>query len=103
MEWTALLTQLEAGSPLAIGLVLVGIAWSTRRGVLGSLGRFGARLGRLEQARATDLETARLERARRWQIEAVLIASGCQLPPWPDLTDVIPPPARHALPDWSPQ
>ena len=95
--------QLLAGSPLAIGAALVAIAWSTRRSVLAAVRRFGVRLGRLEQGRAADLEAARMERARRWQLEAALIAAGFAIPPWPDLPDDVPAPVpRHATPDWSP-
>lgn len=104
MDWAHAYEQLAGGSPLAAGVALVAVALSTRRAVLASLSRFGRRLGALEQGRAGDLEVARMERARRWQLEAVLLADGVQLPPWPDQPDTVPSPnlSRHALPDWSP-
>lgn len=104
MDWADAYEQLAAGSPLAIGAVLVAVALSTRKSVLATIGRFGARIGRLEQGRIADQQATELERMRRWQLEAVLIGAGHQLPPWPDLTDVVPAPTpRHALPDWSPR
>lgn len=104
MDWARAYEQLLAGSPLAIGAVLVAVALSTRKSVLATVGRFGRRLGQLEQNRAADLEAARMERARRWQLEAALLAEDIRLPPWPDQPDLVPAPAfpRHSLPDWSP-
>lgn len=103
MDWAHAYEQLTAGSPLAAGFVLVALAWSTRKAVLATVARFGRRLGALEQARVGDLEVARLERARRWQLEAALLEAGIPLAPWPDQPDTVPAPTpRHAYPDWSP-
>jgi hypothetical protein len=103
VEWARAYEQLTAGSPLAIGVALVWVALNTRKALIGSMGRIGARVGRLEQGRIADQEAARLERVRRWQLEAALIAVGTPIPPWPDHSDDVPAPTpRHTIPEWSP-
>jgi len=104
VDWAHAYEQLATGSPLAIGAALIAVALSTRKSLTASMGRIGARVGRLEQGRVADKRDAELERIRRWQLEAFLISTGAELPPWPDTPEAVAAPVpAHALPDWRPR
>lgn len=103
MDWAHVYEQIATGSPLAASAAVVAVVFSAYRAMRATLGRFGERVGRLEQARAADRQAARLERVRRWQLECALLNASIPVPPWPDhADDVIVPAPRHALPDWTP-
>ena len=74
---------LEALAPQSAGLVAIAgvIVWLAKlirsegnKKLLASVARLGRRIGRLEQGRKVD-------RARIWQLEAVLVAEGVRIPP----------------------